>query len=164
MSFSVRTDSLRSARNRLRALSDDTDVARGYAADHLRITGADDGVFFAHVEGVNADVVSRLDTLLGRLKDVLSESGEQLGAVARYYDRSDESAVSRADQELSRLEGAGPTFADVPAVADTTPEDPGDYVPSEHGSPEAPDDEMLMAPGPFTPPGLDAPASGGGVA
>jgi hypothetical protein len=164
--FDVRTDSLRTARGRLQELGDDTSAARTYSQDHLEISGGDDGVLFSHVNGVAADVRARLDEVVGSLRTLLRDSGVELGRVARWYDESDEDAVRSADAQIAVLQQSGNSFEDLPATADTTPEDPGDYVPTDHGAPEAPyepeDGETLMAPGPLGGT-YESPSTGGGM-
>lgn len=165
--FEVRTDALRTGRGRLHELGDDTASARGYAQDHLQISGGDDGVLFSHVNGVAADVRERLDTVFTSLRTLLRDSGTELGRVARWYDDSDRDAVRAADAQMAVLAQSGNGFRDLPSTPDTVPTDPGDYVPSEHGAPDAPyqpdDGEVLMAPGPLGEFYSDAPSSGGMV-
>ena len=150
--FDVRTDALRRAASRLEELSDDVAAAATYGRDHLLISGGDDGALFNHVNGVAADVRERLATLFTTLDTLTRDSGTELRGAARWYDDSDLAAVRAADAQLAVLEQAGDSFGDLPSTPDTTPSDPGDYVPSEHGAAEPPpqpdDGEMLMAPGP----------------
>lgn len=162
--FEVRTDALRTARSRLQELADDSASARSYSQDYLEITSADDGHLKNPVDGVAEDVRSRLATLFDTVDRLLRDSGTELARAARWYDQSDEQAVRAADAQVAVLTQSGNGFRDLPEVPDTTPSDPGDYVPAEHGAPEAPegpdDGEVIMAPGPIGQP-WDQPTGGG---
>jgi hypothetical protein len=165
MTLRAQSSELRAARSTLQALADDTAVADTYKSDFMQIDGGDTGALFLHIDNVNRNVVQRLDDVLSRLKQVLHESGVELGAVATWYDDADESAEQRADQQIPLVADvpANAGFDDTPEVPDTVPSDPGDYEPPED-QPEPPpgdDDEIIMAPGPLGVPG--EPPSGTGV-
>jgi hypothetical protein len=162
MSFRVTTSALRSAQSTLQALADDTAAARTYTSTYLNITGADNGVLFAHVDNVNASVVQRLDDLCTNLRALLANSGLELAATAKRYDETDLDVAQRHDAQLPLVAAVRPSdrLDHQPDVPDTVPEDPGDYEPpASHDVPDD-DDEMIMAPGPIGEPGLPDPMGG----
>lgn len=123
-----------------------------YTSTYLNITGGDNGVLFAHIDNVNADVRERLADLHANLRSLLTESGLELSAAARRYDDTDAAAAAaqRSDAQIPLLDGVdrGGRFEDQSDVPDTLPEDPGDYEPPEdHDVPD--DDGVIMAPGPI---------------
>ncbi|QIX28129.1 hypothetical protein ncot_17180 [Nocardioides sp. JQ2195] len=151
VNFKVETDALRTARDRLRALAADVDKADAYKSTYLKITGADNGVFFVHIDNVNDGVVTRLDDVLARIKRLLRNSGRELGAVATWYCETDSSTERSMDAQIDR-DPTIPTderYTDDPDFEDTVPEDPGDYTPpADQDPPSSDDDGMIIAPGP----------------
>ena len=149
--FNVTTSALRAARGTLQGLADDTAAASTYTSTYLNITGGDNGVLFAHIDNVNADVRQRLEDLYANLKTLLTESGLELSAAARRYDETDAAAAQRSDGQIPLVAGVDRDghFEDQGDVPDTVPEDPGDYEPPEDHDVPDDDDEMLMAPGPI---------------
>lgn len=154
MNFHVKTDALRATKGTLTSLAGDTAVADAYKTTYLNL-GAGDGALFVHVDNVAKDVAAKLDTLFDRLKSVLTDSGLELSAVAKFYDETDSGTEARLDGKLALIPlKPGEAYdASVP-FEDTVPEDPGDYEPPpDHDAPEPDDGEIILAPGPFGEPG-----------
>lgn len=151
MSFKVRTQALRTAKDALAALSTDVAVADTYKSTYLKIDG-EDGRLFAHVDNVNDSVVARLDDVLDRLKTVLANSGMELAAVAKWYDETDAATRERLDAQIppdAPLK-PGQAYDDSVPFEDTVPEDPGDYKPpADHDAPPGDDEPIILAPGPI---------------
>lgn len=89
-------------------------LAGSYTSTYLQISGADNGVLFAHVDNVNALVLQRLDELYTTLRSLLAESGQELQSAARHYDETDLTAARRSDSRI-------PLVADVTPSTDGTP-------------------------------------------
>ena len=124
MGFHVTTADLRSARATLKDLAKDTAKAKTYVASHMTVSAGDGGALFRHVGGVNESVVERLTTMLGRLDEVLRQSGTELGSVARMYDVTDSTSETRSDRLMDRTTRVPleDRLGARPRVPDTVPE------------------------------------------
>ncbi len=135
MDLSVHTSTLRACANQLIANADDVPVAAGYADRHLVVT--DTGMFF-QISHVNSQVRSHLQELFRRLEEVGRGSAAELRATARMYDHTDHGVAQRMDDKLAEVDPlpAGSTYDDVrDPFEDTTPTEPDDWEPPQHGEP-----------------------------
>lgn len=144
MNFQVETRALRACRARLEELSGDVARAVSYTGSYLHLERGGVGIF-QNAVSVNDDARAAVEGALGRLQSVLSESGTELGLVARLYDETDHDVLVRMDAHYEEVEVAeGDRYADnAEPPDDDVPEEPDDDEPPAG----IPDDEPEPSPG-----------------